>query len=208
MKLTENQKIVATYIKDRKWIELKTLHKGAKIDLDFTLESGETPLTYCIKHGAGTGARFLLEFGADVNLKDSKGVYPLLQASGTSTFIMHDIINAKPNYKVTDNGKNNVLLSAISANYVAIAIQLLDANTGIDINAKNKRGYDAMYMALVLEQKDTVKKLLTLNANIPKNYEEIITTNNGKSKTVDNIIKQIKTYLGKKKVGKFADLLR
>lgn len=108
---------------------------------------GETPLLLITKNKWTSGIDFMVRRGADVHLKDYRGISPLLMAAGFtgSAACVRRLLQAGANPEDTDRKGNTALILASSARNLEV-VYLLTA-TGCNVNHSNLAGVTAYMVA-------------------------------------------------------------
>lgn len=138
---------------------------------DAAISPGETALHMTATYGKINGVQWLLEKGADVNIKaTSDGATPLLRAMlmgivlYNSLDIANLLIEKGADINAQDNNGWTPLLTAAWGCKTDFARMLLEK--GANINAKTNKGWTALYLAVRDCQIDTVKLLLEKGADV------------------------------------------
>jgi ankyrin repeat protein len=148
------------------------------------LINGKTPL--CIAKSAEM-AELLLERGADIHFRDSRGRTPLLhQVLSARPEIVRVIVRADPSiiHDVDKNGENALHLCAIHAfqSSLECAEILLTARPPIDLNAKRNDGLTALDIAIKLN--NTVFKDFLRRAATSKTIARFVNNEVNKARTL------------------------
>lgn len=173
---------------------LDLIREGCKqIDINELDPYGKTPLMYACLHCTLEIVKALVEDGADVNKRDLLGWTPLFYCKDTA---MADyLLSVGADINAQDYRGNNLLLHnildpmgdsgfAFSPNTPLIELFI---NRGINVNAKDNKGYTAL-MRLIggIRIKDK-KKILTLLRQAPATDVNI---KNAEGKTAIDIVKE------------------
>lgn len=173
---------------------LDLIREGCKqIDINALDSYGKTPLMYACLHCTLEIVKALVEDGADVNKRDLLGWTPLFYCKDTA---MADyLLSVGADINAQDYRGNNLLLHnildpmgnsgfAFSPNTPLIELFI---NRGINVNAKDNKGYTAL-MRLIggIRIKDK-KKILTLLRQAPTTDVNI---KNAEGKTAIDIVKE------------------
>ena len=152
----------------------------------------------------------LISAGADIHIRDEVDFTPILNATkiyNLTTFKL--LMKAGANLKDFGNYENIITLCAWKGNSTAIKIAELALKAGADVNFQDISGETALYSAIKNDKVNFISLLLKYNPDIE------IKTNDGHSiedldmyKAKDIIQKYISKKKNRKKVGKYADLLR
>ncbi len=145
---------------------------------------GETALSYAIKVNNEVAVKYLLDYGADVNVKNNNDEAPLLTLLRSETnlesfFTLNDNVRLnilkellkqpKIDLNVKDNDGNTPLFFAIKTNNTRAMKRLL--KLGADVNAKNNNGDTPLICAVKKRNIDMVKHLIECGADVnAKNY--------------------------------------
>lgn len=106
--------------------------------------------------------------GADINYQDKKGrnaaFYALENADGEALEIFHYLLSKGINVKAVDNNDQNTLHFAASNGATAFVDTLI--TLGVDINAKDNKGYTPIMYAAEEDNFEIIHKLAINNANL------------------------------------------
>jgi len=128
--------------------------------------SGETALHIVAKRGDELYTRFLLQKGANPNLRDAKGNTPLLTAiTAGKDEIVAILIKGKANVNLGNHGGETPLIRAVLLHNSGIVRDLLAAGADAD-QPDNLAGKSARDYALAAEKR--WPQLAALFADIPK----------------------------------------
>lgn len=115
------------------------LHRGAPTTARNAHDEDMTPLMYAARSGKPGVVYTLLEAGADLKARTSKGVTVLmLAATWNAPITCQYLLKNKADVNATDNAGNTALMLAASVGNVATTDLLL--GYGASVNAKNKAG--------------------------------------------------------------------
>ncbi|WP_230482814.1 ankyrin repeat domain-containing protein [Sphingomonas sp. Leaf21] len=139
---------------------------GASIINTRDVTSGEGALHIVIKRGDETYLRFLLQKGADPNLRDGRGNTPLLLAVGGGQLEMIRILTAaKANPNIGNASGETPLIRAVQRHDISMVRELLAAGADPDqadnvagLTAREYASQDARNTAIAKLFVDTPKK--------------------------------------------------
>lgn len=139
---------------------------GASIINTRDVTSGEGALHIVIKRGDETYLRFLLQKGADPNLRDGRGNTPLLLAvSGGQPDMIRILTAAKANPNLANASGETPLILAVQRHDIGMVRELLAAGADPDIadnvaglSARDYASQDARNTAIAKVLADTPKK--------------------------------------------------
>ncbi len=138
---------------------------GASIINTRDVTNGEGALHIVIKRGDETYLRFLLQKGADPNLRDGRGNTPLLLAvAGGQPDMIRVLTAAKANPNIGNSGGETPLIRAVQRHDIAMVRELLAAGADPD-QADNIAGLTARDYATQDSRNAAIAKLL---AETPK----------------------------------------
>ncbi|EUJ28431.1 ankyrin repeat domain-containing protein [Listeria cornellensis] len=163
-----NQSLLqATEASDTQQIEA-LLQEGAQVDT--VNQRGESGLLVATHANNIPMAKVFLQHGANVNLQDKIKDSPFLYAGAEGrTEILKLMILHKPDYTLTNRFGGTALIPAAEKGHLA-NVQLLLAETNIDVNHVNNPGWTALLEAIVLSdggktQQQIVQALLENGAD-------------------------------------------
>lgn len=168
---------------------LKFLIEDLKINVNSRTDEGNYSLIAAVVGGNITVVRYLIDKGADLNLKnDTKTAdYRNLDLYGTP--LIHAVIGSKfnivkllvdtgANINIKTNSGYSALMLAIILNKFDIARYLIDK--GADVNDQDANGYSALMQAAIQVKFDLVKYLVEKGADINRP--------NSKGKTILDVL--------------------
>ncbi|CAM3120043.1 MULTISPECIES: ankyrin repeat domain-containing protein [Sphingomonas] len=139
---------------------------GASIINTRDVTSGEGALHIVIKRGDETYLRFLLQKGADPNLRDGRGNTPMLLAvSGGQPDMIRILAAAKANPNIANASGETPLIRAVQRHDIGMVRELLAAGADPDmadsvagLSARDYASQDARNTAIAKLFADTPKK--------------------------------------------------
>ena len=149
-------------VKDAKGNEVTNMldRPGASIINTRDVTNGEGALHIVIKRGDETYLRFLLQKGADPNLRDGRGNTPLLLAvAGGQPDMIRILTAAKANPNIGNSGGETPLIRAVQRHDIAMVRELLAAGADPD-QADNIAGLSARDYATQDSRNAAIAKLL------------------------------------------------
>ncbi len=131
------------------------VNEGYPINSTFIVNFGnETFLNYAIKKKRTKLAKFLIEKGADPNLKDGRDDTPLNLAIFFKELEIAKILVTKANLKLKDkDGKTPILTATDSSNPNLEILELLFSN-GADINDLDNKQNNCLHLIIVNQAKN------------------------------------------------------
>ncbi|KAL2068429.1 hypothetical protein VTL71DRAFT_16527 [Oculimacula yallundae] len=136
-------------------------------DLNIPIKSGSTPLLAAIKQANGHLAEILLDAGAEVNVKNDLNETPLYWAcaEGSAVIVKRLLDNgAEPN--VITKHHSTPLLKAIESENTAAVDLLLQNKDKAKFEVTDSNVYSALNLASWMGNKEVVKMLLALGADL------------------------------------------
>jgi ankyrin repeat protein len=125
----------------------------------------ENPLLVACEHNQLPCVQLLLELGADIEIKDSKGKTALICASKNGYLdIVIELINNGANVDAKDNDGKTALICASKNGYLDIVTELI--NNGANVEATDNDGKTALIISSNRDKLEIVKELLNNGANI------------------------------------------
>ena len=121
-------------VRDAKGDEvIATLAKPGATIINTRGETGEGALHIVVKRGDATYTRYLLQMGADPNLRDDKGTTPLLLAvTEGQVDLIPILIDGKANPNIANSAGETPLIRAVQRRDVAMVRELLAAGADPD----------------------------------------------------------------------------
>ncbi len=133
------------------------------LEVDYRLNT-ETILTIAAREGRFGLVRMLVEKGADVNAKSSKGHNPMSYASRFGHLrIVQYLLNHGAEVNITNNNKWTPLLKAARGGHLEVVDYLLAHDA--DIGSRNSGGLDALALARRHGHKNVMKYLRMYKRN-------------------------------------------
>lgn len=161
-------------------------------DVNF-IHEGYSALYAALKKRNTDGAILLVNSGADVNVKTSKGKSPLYKAVKSSAFrVIQHLLENGADVK-TENGENQetVLHIACERGYMKTAALLIDR--GADLSATCKSGTTPMSRAFTFDKVGLIELLLDKGANIMETIDGVqllhLAASRGSVSIVDRLLK-------------------
>ena len=139
----------------------KLIKAGA--DVNARNKRGLTPLATSIKHNNVQQVLFYTMNGADIHAKDAKEVTPLISVLGRNDNMYKSLI-VKKNVSSTDSEGNTPLIIALKRNADFSKIEYI-ASLGSDINARNRDGESALFIAVKKNNRNAGELLLSRGAD-------------------------------------------
>lgn len=170
-------------------------------DIDLTDKQGITGLNFAVAYNQFNVVRFLIEKGANLNIKDKNGWSPIITASQLlkdKTEIVKYLIQNGANINQVDKDGFSALHIAIENNYFNVAKLLIIK--GIDISIKTKLDKEtALHKAVRSNNFELVQLLLDKGAKISEvNYENLSALQIAESESSNDIYEILKDYSNKK----------
>ncbi|GMI39096.1 hypothetical protein TrCOL_g1989 [Triparma columacea] len=135
------------------------------IDLNQTDERGCSPLVWASRNGHLDVVSYLIDLGAEVDVKSFGKLTALHHACNSSVEnCVAKLIEAGADVNATDEGGNSCLHWAVARGVLNIIVRLTDA--GADITASNNAGVTPLQKATIFGQVAVVKKLIDLGSDV------------------------------------------
>lgn len=142
----------------KRYIEKNTISK-----VDIRKHSNSLLVIACNKNYL-EAIEFLISLGANVNVKDNKGITPLHGAcSLNNTKLAKLLLERGADLEAKDNNGMTPFYYALASKHVEIAQLLLDAGANLDI--KDNKGYYPLQISSILDDLDTFLLLLENGGN-------------------------------------------
>ncbi len=139
----------------------KLVRRGA--DVNVRNKRGLTPLATSIKHNNVQQVLFYTMNGADIHAKDAKEVSPLISVLGRNDN-MYKYLVIEKNVSSTDSEGNTPLIIALKRNTDFSKVEYI-ANLDPNINARNKDGESALFIAVKKDNRNAGELLLSRGAD-------------------------------------------
>ena len=142
------------------------IEKGQDVNKD----NGE-PLRNAAEHGNINAVKYLLQFGAEVNMVDAKGVSPLLLAcKGNHLDIVEILLNYTADINVVTDEEETPLIASCKCISPHLVNLLLSNNPSPLLNFKNKDFKTALEVAIDNHHSATAMALVQKVAHLPFTY--------------------------------------
>jgi len=123
-----------------------------------------TPLMNAVIGGNFAAVRFLTEYGADLNLRDSNGITALIHAVlHKNTAIVKYLVESGANIDIQDNETLNALFYAVLDENPNFTIVKYIVDGGANVNLRDNRGNTAAVYAYKLRQMEIYNYLIKDN---------------------------------------------
>lgn len=157
----------------------KIANKINRLDSNINQQNkdGYTPLTYAVKNNSSKFVTYLIEKGADINVKDSKNnylVYHLFDSYNPRKIEDFEFILNKLNTPKEYEANNKLLEKAIEKQSLYLTKQAIDL--GVTLSKKNADGITPLHLAILKAKNTEIVTLL-----IKKGADKTIKTNLGES---------------------------
>jgi hypothetical protein len=174
MTTTSNPLVQAVLNDDLDEVKVRVMMR-ARINVRDKAYDGLSPLHAAVQNGNVEIARYLLQNGAKVNIRDFQKRTPIMMMDEDASIEMARLlISYGSKLKLVDKEKNNAL-HHLAENGVEPEIVRYLISSGIDVNAVNKEGRTPLMIAAYNSRSEVVTTLLESGAN-PSS-----TTRDGKS---------------------------
>ncbi|QNL97309.1 ankyrin repeat domain-containing protein [Treponema sp. Marseille-Q4132] len=137
---------------------------ASEADVNARNKDGVSPLLIAVQKRNLSHVKFYAERGADINSADRSGTTPLSLALKDGQAMLEMLVN-RANALSHDSNGNTPLHTAVIVNASIEQIRYLVSLTD-DINARNKDGNNALYLAVERNNKKIGELLLAKNADI------------------------------------------
>ena len=142
------------------------IDKGRGVNKDL----GE-PLRNAAAHGNLNAVKYLIEFGAEVNMVNAKGVSPLLLAcKGNHLNIAEILLNYTADINAETDEKETPLLASCKDTNSQFINLLLSNNPSPLLDKRNKDGKTALQIAIDNHQSTAAMALIQKGAHLPFNH--------------------------------------
>eukprot|EP00833_Pecoramyces_ruminatium_P010071 jgi/Orpsp1_1/1184103/evm.model.c7180000088024.1 len=160
-------------------------------------ENDNTSLIYECINGNEEKIKYLIEHGADINMKNSDGDTPLIILCKieleNSFALVKYLVDHGANVNIAnDDDRKTPLMYACKKNKNLISKYLIEKNA--DVNYKNKNGETPLIIASKNENEELVEYLINHGANI---FEKDVSNNSALSYAIKKINKKIIEFLNK-----------
>src|SRR5262249_50707423 len=157
--------IVQTPSPDPETIEINRLETVIKESPDLINARSDSPaLHQAVRAHQSRVVTFLLEHGADVNLRDNSGNTALHLAAQLGDRTMAELLLERNANVNLENQKNTALLIAVKAGFKSIVELLL--NKGADVSARDARDRTALHIAAADNRKEIAEVLQARKADL------------------------------------------
>jgi hypothetical protein len=164
MTVSSNPLVRAVMNDDLEEVKVRVLMR-ARINVRDKAYDGMSPLHAAVQNGNVDIARYLLENGAKVNIRDFEKRTPIMMLDDDASVEMAQLlISYGAKLKLVDKERNNAL-HHIAENGVESEVFRYLISAGIDVNAVNKEGKTALMLAAENSENDIVNLLLESGAN-------------------------------------------
>lgn len=136
----------------------------AGADVNVRNKRGLTPIATSIEHNDVQQVRFYTMNGADIHAEDAKKMTPLISVLSRNDDMYKSLI-VKKNVSSTDSEGNTPLIIALKRNTDFSKIEYI-ANLDSNINARNRDGESALFIAVKKNNRNAGELLLSLGADI------------------------------------------
>ena len=139
------------------------IEKGQDVNKDL----GE-PLRNAAEHENTNAVKYLMEFGADVNMVNTKGVSPLLLACERNHVdIVEILLNYTADINIETNQKETPLIASCKLGNLQVVNLLLSRNPSPNLNKQNQEGKTALEVAIDNYHSAVVVALDKKGAHLP-----------------------------------------
>jgi len=151
-----------------------------KTNLDTQTKSGKTALMIALNNSQKHIAKYLIQSGANIHLKNQKGLSALMYAihRGYENDLLRLLINYEANLNDSNNDGVSPLILAIKNGFKSKNIEYM-IDQGADINHRTKDGITPILMAAKLGYAEEIIRLLmhngvNLNARTPNGWTPLM----------------------------------
>lgn len=137
---------------------------GAGADINIRNKKGLTPIATSIEHGRNEQVNFFAANGADIHAEDARKNTPLISVLKRPDD-MYKFLVIKENASSIDSEGNTPLLVALKNNASFDRIQYI-ADLDSNVNARNRDGESALFVAVEKNNRKAGELLLSRNADI------------------------------------------
>ena len=139
------------------------IEKGQDVNKDL-----DEPLRNATEHGNTNAVKYLVQFGAQVNMVDTKGASPLLLACKENHLdIVGILLENAANINIETDQKETPLTVSCKCGHLQIVNALLSSIPSPDLNKQNKDGKTALEVAVDNHHSATTMALVKKGARIP-----------------------------------------
>lgn len=140
----------------------KFVRAGA--DVNVRNKKGLTPISVSIEHNNAAQLKFFVEHGADIHAEDAKKITPLVSVLLRKDDLYKSLI-VKETVATVDSEGNTPLIIALKRNVPYERIEYI-LNLGANVNARNREGESALYIAVEKNNRRVGELLLSHGADI------------------------------------------
>lgn len=140
----------------------KFVRAGA--DVNVRNKKGLTPIGVSIEHNNAAQLKFFVEHGADIHAEDAKKITPLVSVLLRKDDMYKSLI-IKKTVATVDSEGNTPLIIALKRNIPYERIEYI-LSLGADVNARNRNGESALYIAVEKNNRSVGELLLSCGADI------------------------------------------
>ncbi len=144
--------------------EILRLFTEAGADINIRNKKGLTPIATSIEHGQAEQVNFFATNGADIHAEDAKKNTPLTSVLARPDDLYKSLV-VKQNASSIDSEGNTPLLVALKRNASFERIQYI-ADMDSNVNARNRDGESALFVAVQRNNRKAGELLLSRNADI------------------------------------------
>lgn len=147
-------------------ISIVKLLIAAGANVKITDDEGDTPLHYAAFGNQSAVLEVLLEAEADVNAVNINRCTALhIAVSKKHVECVETIFKFKPNVNIQDNYGDTALHDAIG-NFCSEAVQLITECPSVDLDLRNKRGFNALHHAALKGNTFATERLIAVNRQL------------------------------------------